>query len=87
MCSEPQQFTLGVFWFLTSQQEHHSKRAMILIKLVYVCNILRVGVGCRWAYFGAGVVGGDSAKGEKLWYVGQIGRCLDQYKKPTGKDQ
>lgn len=59
---------------------------MIPIGLVYVCNILRVGIGCRWAYFGPGVVGGDSAKGEKLC-VSQIGRCLDQYKKPTGKDQ
>lgn len=59
---------------------------MILIELVYVCNILRVGIGCRSAYFGAGVGGGDSAKGEKL-YVSQIGRCLDTYKKPTGRDQ
>lgn len=59
---------------------------MILIKLIYLCMyILRVDIGCRWAYFrAAGVVGGDSAKGEKLWYVGQIGRCLGQYKKPTG---
>lgn len=59
---------------------------MILLKLVYVCNILRVGIDCRWAYFGAGVVSGDSAKGEKLC-VSQIERCVDQYKKPTGKDQ
>lgn len=57
---------------------------MISIKLVDECNILRIGqviggLTLELEWWGVG----NSGKGEKLWYVGQIGSCLDLYEKPT----